>query len=319
MEGRNVATAKGKSTVFFIAALILGGAGLGLGTYSIMIGAPPDLQGPQGPEGPQGPTGPQGPNGTQGPQGPQGDQGAPGDQGTEGPQGPPGMVGPVVGITQPANNTVITGIVSVRIMLWNSTPCTFEVLVNGSLNATEVPWQWDTSAPQFGDGWWNLTVKAINTTGYAAQDQVMMFVDTTPYTDQIIQTKVATNSTYTDFSNVPSPMTVMTVTIVLSEGSYLLCSATASFSSPYIAQWGVRCRLLLDHTTVIVNGSVWEFDNSAIERITLPCVTGALTAGVHTVEFQFWEHENNNNPAAHVWFNGSPYETSVLTVQEIGG
>ncbi len=150
-------TAKNQITTRFTALLLvvaiaLGGTGMILGAYAISSSGQ-GLQGLQGPEG---------------------------LEGEQGPQGPPGMVGPVVGITQPGNNTVIHGCVSVRIMLWNSTPCTIEVLVNGSLNSTETPWTWDTTDPQFGNGWWNLTVRATNLTGAVSQDHVIVFIDNYP-------------------------------------------------------------------------------------------------------------------------------------------
>ncbi len=146
MESRTIAPAKGQVTALLVVALVLGAGGFGLGAYSLISGG----QGPQGDQGNQGPTGI---------------------------QGPAGMPGPVVGITQPGNNTIIYGIVTVRIMLWNSTPCTFKVLVNRSINATALPWVWNTNASQFGNGWWNLTVQAINGSGYVAQDQVLVFID----------------------------------------------------------------------------------------------------------------------------------------------
>ncbi len=164
MEGRTTTPAKGQMTALLVVALIMGGGGIGLGAYSLVNGG----------------LGTQGPAGPQGPEGDQGNQGLPGEQGNQGPQGPAGMVGPVVGILDPDNGSVVSGIVSVRIMLWNSTPCTYEVLINGSLNTTEIPWMWDTNATQFGNGWWNLTVRAINGSGYAGQDSVLVFIDNSP-------------------------------------------------------------------------------------------------------------------------------------------
>jgi len=166
MEGRTLAPAKGQVMVLLVVALVLGGGGLGLGAYSLISGG-------QGTEGPAGP------------QGEEGDQGVLGDDGDQGEQGPAGMVGPVVGITQPGNNTVISGVVSVRVMLWSSSPCSFKVLVNGWENVTALPWQWNTSAPQFGDGWWNLTVQAINSSGFVAQDQVRVQVLNHPEQDPV--------------------------------------------------------------------------------------------------------------------------------------
>ncbi len=167
MAGRTTTNVtKGQMTALLVMALVMGGGGLGLGAYAISTGGQ-DTQGPAGPQGPQGL------------QGFQGDQGVPGEQ------GPAGMVGFVVGIIDPNNGSTVSGIVSVRAMLWNSTPCTFKVLVNGHENATEVPWQWNTSAPQFGDGWWNLTVQAINSSGYVAQDQVLVQVLNHPEQDPV--------------------------------------------------------------------------------------------------------------------------------------
>jgi hypothetical protein len=140
------------AALLLVFAIALGGTGIGLGAYAVSSNG----QGSLGPQGPQGP------------------------DGQEGLQGPAGVVGPVVSITQPGYNTVVFGRVSVRILLWNSTACTLELLVNGSLKATEAPWTWDTTDPQYGNGWWNVSVRATNTTGAVSQDHVIVFVDNCP-------------------------------------------------------------------------------------------------------------------------------------------
>jgi hypothetical protein len=299
MEGRSTAPSKSQITALLVAALVLGGSGLGLGAYSLVSGG----------------------QGAQGPKGEQGVQGTQGDQGTTGLQGPAGMVGPVVSITQPGNNTVISGIVSVRIMLWNSTRCTFEVLVNGSLNATELPWQWNTNAPQFGNGWWNLTVRAINASLYAAQDQLLVFIDTTPYTGQVIQVKTAIN-TVQDNADPNTPTTKMTISIDVTEGSFIWCSTSAALGLIGADFSGSACgfRILLDSVTVITGGSIYATSTSGtinvFERVSLQGLSAALSAGSHVVEFQYYRHEDF--PSANLIFNWDE-TNSTLTVMEIGG
>ncbi len=152
MDNRNTsAPAKGQVTALLLAALIMGGGGLGLGAYVLISGG----------------------SGSQAPAGPQGEQGS------------AGMVGPVVSITQPGNNTVISGVVSVRAIVWSSTPYIVKVLVNGWENSTSLPWQWNTSSPEYGDGGWNLTVQVMNSSGYVAQDQVLVQVLNHPEQDPV--------------------------------------------------------------------------------------------------------------------------------------
>ncbi len=173
-----------------VLALALGGGGLGLGIYAIASCG-------------------------QGTQGPAGDQGA---------QGLAGIVGPVISITQPGDKMVISGNVSVRIMLWNSTPCTLEVLINGSSNATELPWIWNTNTTQFGNGWWNLTVRAINTSGYVGQDQVLVFVDNSASHWSAVN---ETTDTITSASGVWNNLTGMCLNITIARPQYVQLTFTS--------------------------------------------------------------------------------------------
>ncbi|MFX1281352.1 MAG: hypothetical protein ACFFA3_18535, partial [Promethearchaeota archaeon] len=79
-----------------------------------------------------------------------------------------------VGILDPDQYEIVSGLIEVRIVLWNSSRCSINVFMNGSLNATSVPWVWDTTKAS--DGWWNISVRVIDTKSNFAQDEIMVYV-----------------------------------------------------------------------------------------------------------------------------------------------
>lgn len=140
-----------RSSLFGILALIIGASGLGLGTYSVV-----SFQVVEGPQGP------------------------PGDDGQD-------IVGLQVGILDPDHLEIVSGVVEVRILLWNSSECSINVFINGSINATSVPWAWNTS--KVSDGWWNVSVRVMDTESNVARDEVMVYVLNNP--DPTPRAKVA--------------------------------------------------------------------------------------------------------------------------------
>ena len=140
-----------KSSIFGIIAIIIGASGLGLGAFSVV-----NFQLIEGP------------------------QGLPGEGGQDGQDGTDGqdIVGLQVGILDPDHYEVISGIVLIRVLLWNSSKCSINVFINGTLNATTVPWEWDTTIDS--DGWYNVSVRAMDTESNVAQDEVMVYVLNNP-------------------------------------------------------------------------------------------------------------------------------------------
>ena len=139
----------GKSTFLIILTLLIGASGLGLGVYSSFIQQP--LQGPPGQDG------------------------VDGVDGTDGIDGKdaPGSI--LVGIIDPDQNDLLSGIVEIRALIAGSDGYSVSVLRNGTEIGTVVPIEWDTTL--ISDGWWNITVKATDTlSGNKTQDQVIVYV-----------------------------------------------------------------------------------------------------------------------------------------------
>lgn len=128
-----------KNLLFGIVVLVIGASGLGLGTYSVV-----NFQKVEGP---------------------------PGQDGQD-------IIGLQVGILDPDQYEIVSGLVEVRILLWNSSRCSINVFVNGSLNATSVPWVWDTTKAS--DGWYNISVRATDAESNVAQDKIMVYVLNNP-------------------------------------------------------------------------------------------------------------------------------------------
>jgi len=156
---------KNKSSLFGIIALIIGASGLGLGAFSVV-----NFQIVEGPQGPPGQDGQNGIDGIDGMDGINGTDGTEGINGTDGQD----MVGLRVGILDPDHNEIVSGLVSIRILLWNSSQCALEVLINGSVRATEAPWVWNTTA--VADGWYNVSVIVTDTESNTSQDEVLVQV-----------------------------------------------------------------------------------------------------------------------------------------------
>ena len=150
---------KNKSSLFGIIALIIGASGLGLGAFSVV-----NFQTVEGP---------QGIPGNDGQDGIDGEDGTDGINGTDGYDGQD-IVGLLVGILDPDHNEIVSGLVSIRVILWNSSQCDIEVFINGTLNATKVPWVWNTTTVI--DGWYNVSVRAVDTESNVSQDEVMVHV-----------------------------------------------------------------------------------------------------------------------------------------------
>ncbi|MFX1500799.1 MAG: hypothetical protein ACFFDH_07530, partial [Promethearchaeota archaeon] len=88
------------------------------------------------------------------------------------------IVGLQVGILDPDQYEIVSGLVEVRILLWNSSICSVNIFINGSLNTNSIPWVWNTTL--IIDGWYNVSVKAIDTESNIAQDEIMVYVLNNP-------------------------------------------------------------------------------------------------------------------------------------------
>ncbi|MFX1574270.1 MAG: hypothetical protein ACFFB0_16125 [Promethearchaeota archaeon] len=160
-----------KSSLFGIIALIIGASGLGVGVFSVV-----NFQVIEGPPG---------------------EDGIDGTGGQDGQDGQD-IVGLQVGILDPDHYEIVSGLVKVRILLWNSSTCSVNVFINGTLNATSVPWVWNTTLVS--DGWYNVSVKAIDTESNIAQDEIMVYVLNNP--GPTPRTRVYYEGSYEVFDNI---------------------------------------------------------------------------------------------------------------------
>ncbi|MFX1237642.1 MAG: hypothetical protein ACFFAS_10735 [Promethearchaeota archaeon] len=85
---------------------------------------------------------------------------------------------PIVGILDPDESQAVSGIVLVRAMIWCDLNYAVQVLLNDSLKATHLPYSWNTTT--FSDGWWNLSVVVIDSSGSVGMDCVLVKVDNAP-------------------------------------------------------------------------------------------------------------------------------------------
>ena len=163
-----------RSTIFGIITLIIGASGLGLGAFSAI-----NFQILEGPEGPPGDDGQDGIDGLDGV------DGTDGIDGINGTDGQDSLGGIVVVILDPDQGETISGNVIVRVLVACSENYTAIVLINGSLDATQVPFEWNTT--EVADGWWNVTVIVTDVkTNNVSQDEVIIYVSNTKYSNPFV-------------------------------------------------------------------------------------------------------------------------------------
>ena len=264
-----------RSSIFGIIALILGAGGLGLGAFSVV-----NFQVVDGP------------------------QGLPGEDGTDA----PGEI--VIGILDPDQGEVISGEVTIRALIAGSEQYTVSVLRNGTEIGTTLPMLWNTTLEN--DGWYNITIVATDVVSdNVNQDEVIVFVDSTPFTGQVIQV-ISTSTSLYDGGDYGSPHTYLSLTINTSKNSsiYISCSTTMSVMG---GSGIAHIRLWLDNSTEVSVLGLFQGDPTL--NLHLPItITGfyeGLSEGDHTIEFQGWI------PGAEdLSFNWDSVTT--LTVMEIG-
>ena len=127
---------RNKMSAIAMIAVILGAAGLGAGAYSVISVQTGAIEGDDGDDG---------------------DTGAIGTKGDEGQDAPGGIV---VGLMDPDDGETVSGNVTIRAMVSGSEDYNIKVYVNGTLNTTYVPFEWNTT--KLSDGWWNVTVIATD-------------------------------------------------------------------------------------------------------------------------------------------------------------
>ncbi|MFX1535635.1 MAG: hypothetical protein ACFFDI_15535 [Promethearchaeota archaeon] len=109
----------------------------------------------------------------------------------EGPQGPPGETGHdgvdgqnatgefIVRILDPDDKETVSGIVTIKTLIYGSENYTITILLNGTEIGNSSSTVWNTNS--ISDGWWNLTVVANDVIfGNSSQDQVLVFVENDP-------------------------------------------------------------------------------------------------------------------------------------------
>ena len=98
-----------------------------------------------------------------------------------------------VGILDPDQDDTVSGIVEIRAMIWSSSAYTVQVLINGSLNATAVPFKWNTT--KLDDGPWKITVIVTNAELNVSQDEIVVNVLNNPTPETVPKASAYLTST----------------------------------------------------------------------------------------------------------------------------
>lgn len=226
------------------------------------------------------------------------------------PQGKDAPGGILVGIIDPDQSEVITGEVIIRALIYGSEQYSISVLRNGTEIGTTLPMLWNTALEN--DGWYNITIIATDlASNDVSQDEVIVFVDSTPFTGQVIQV-ISNSTTVVDTVDYTTPHTYLSLTINTSKNSsiYISCSTNlrvmGGTATAYVRLW-------LDNS--IQASVIALYVSEASLNLHLPVtITGFyedLSEGEHTIEFQGWVPGMDD-----LYFNWGSVTT--LTVMEIG-
>ncbi|MFX1594363.1 MAG: hypothetical protein ACFFCL_16855 [Promethearchaeota archaeon] len=96
-------------------------------------------------------------------------------------QSPPQKEPIMVGILDPDYGDTISGEIMIRAMILHSHPSwgyTISVMINGTEISSSIPFDWDSTTVD--DGWWNITVRVIDTKGNVGSDEVLIYVENHP-------------------------------------------------------------------------------------------------------------------------------------------
>jgi len=81
---------------------------------------------------------------------------------------------PIVTIYDPSENDILAGNITIRALVQDQSEYTLQVLINDKLNATSVPYIWDSS--KVNDGWYNITVIAIDDDGNIGIESIFVYI-----------------------------------------------------------------------------------------------------------------------------------------------
>ncbi|MHA2038932.1 MAG: hypothetical protein ACXACX_21810 [Candidatus Hodarchaeales archaeon] len=228
----------------------------------------------------------------------------------EGPQGKDAPGGIIVGLIDPDQGETITGEVMIRAIIYGSDQYTVSVLRNGTEIGTTLPLLWNTTLES--DGWYNITVVATDVvSNNVSRDEVIVFVDSTPFTGQVIQ--VVSNSTsVVDTGDYATPHTYLSLNINTSKNSSIYISCSTNMRVMF-GSGNAYVRLWLDNSIEV---SVIAIHSDPSLNLHLPTtITGfyeGLSEGDHTIEFQGWIPGTSED----LYFNWG--SDATLTVMEIG-
>ncbi len=222
---------------------------------------------------------------------------------------------PIVYIISPHDGQTVWDNITINAMILEDSAHTVKVLINGSLNAICVPFEWDTT--QLSEGWWNVTVIVTDNDGNIGQDTVIVLVDSTPYTGHVLQT-ITDVDWLSDDGDYAFPHTYHTISMDVSEGSdlFIIWSTTIRASDGRPDYPGDFCiRLYLDSWREVAKQYHWMLDSSVYINlpVTISAVVEDLSAGTHQIDFQ----GGYINDLTDLCYNSGSRTT--YTVMEIGG
>ncbi len=168
-------------------------------------------------------------------------------------ENPGDFTAPLVGILDPDDGEAYWGNISVRAMIWEESDYSVEILINGSVNSTILPFTWDTGLPQFGDGWWNLSVRVTDENNNIGQDEIVIKIQSpseeeTGITGYWKNTIISPHSASNTFNEIEGFRTTFDV----QESETIEISLSASFKDPNGGKMNLRFSIFDGSNTEIL-------------------------------------------------------------------
>jgi len=210
---------------------------------------------------------------------------------------------PVVGILDPNDQEVISGVRKIRASIYDEGTCTIEVLVNGQVVGSILPFYWDTTTVS--DGIYNLTVRATDCSMKKGQDQLLVTVDNDPFDKMVIShTNMTTKDTLetcgsTSWVNIPD----MSAYIRARTNSILNVSLT--FTASINPSYTYEIRFLIDGNQM--NG-IYQINNNLTTPIKFDLLSTPTQTGIYLINAQ-WKM---NDVSGIFQCNAAPNRTFIV-------
>lgn len=118
-------------------------------------------------------------------------------------EGPPGQDAPgglMIGVLDPDDGEIVSGDVSIRIIVYGSEDYTLSILRNGTEIGASENLVWDSTSVN--DGWWNLTFILTDLeSSNSSREEIHIFVDNSPnywYVPTVVYSNVITGDSWTN-------------------------------------------------------------------------------------------------------------------------